>query len=218
MARKEVFKSIREFCRNIKVILAAILLISIGVFALGFYLNVTRDESNLIVILFSMPLLAHIYGLVYYLSYLHQKHEDNDIKSFLNLYLGVTAWCIFSYCLLWTIYRPEIKASNHLYSIISLVFILTLLLPVGLITQAILSYRFGQRRDRLRRLHSGVSKVPFMSLLLFFTVFIGIAYLFGFAFAFHDKSMSAEYSGLFMPKIYSCVEVERNEKKKGTSD
>lgn len=43
----------------------------------------------------------------------------------------------------------------------------------------------------LDHLHEGVSKTPFWALTFFFTVFLGITYLFAFAFAFHDRSVKS---------------------------
>jgi Ion channel len=57
----------------------------------------------------------------------------------------------------------------------------------------------------LVNIHRGLLKAPFWTLVFFFTIFLGITYLFGFAFAFHDKSV-AQTDGspaLFMARAYS---------------
>lgn len=43
------------------------------------------------------------------------------------------------------------------------------------------------REGILANLKDGVSKTPFWAVVFFFTIFLGITYLFGFAFAFHDR-------------------------------
>jgi hypothetical protein len=54
----------------------------------------------------------------------------------------------------------------------------------------------------LHNLKSGASQEPFLALLLFFTVFLGVSYLFGFAFAFHDKSLPKQEHALYMKNSY----------------
>jgi hypothetical protein len=56
----------------------------------------------------------------------------------------------------------------------------------------------------LQNLKSGAASVPFWALVFFFTVFLSVTYLFGFAFAFHDKETAKtnRIPALYMTKPY----------------
>jgi hypothetical protein len=132
--------------------------------------------------------------------------------------------CIGSYfamwlCyLLWMLKQPLFSAKT--LSAVSLGAIIVLVSMVVLMTLAILCPPARSRsstRGYFRRVFSrlirwamlilhnlrmGASQEPFLALLLFFTAFLGISYLFGFTFAFHDKSLAPAEHGLYMRKPY----------------
>jgi flagellar motor protein MotB len=56
-------------------------------------------------------------------------------------------------------------------------------------------------RDFLDCLRCGAAQEPFWTLLFFFTVFLSVSYLFGLAFAFHDKSYPPGRPALYMKSL-----------------
>ncbi len=60
------------------------------------------------------------------------------------------------------------------------------------------SARQGWKWTNLDYLRTGASEEPFLSLVFFLTVFLGVSYLFGFALAFSDKSYPPDRPALFM--------------------
>jgi len=53
----------------------------------------------------------------------------------------------------------------------------------------------------LYQLRVGASQAPFLTLIFFLTVFLGVSYLFGFAFAFHDKTHGADSPAIVMRNL-----------------
>jgi hypothetical protein len=118
-------------------------------------------------------------------------------------------------------------ASAKYLSYLALIIIGILLLFVIRMTRAIIEGRFlrdnkhNSRYDReiqrrcsrgqrfrhfvkpwnLNNLRTGASNEPFLTLAFFFTVFLGISYLFGLALAFHDKGQKPDTPALYMRNL-----------------
>ena len=98
------------------------------------------------------------------------------------------------------------------YSVIALILIVILLLLVTRMTYAIIEGKVligdeqSTRRDwqfwNLDYLRTGAATVPFLALLFFLSVFLGVSYLFGFALAFHDKTHSPTDPALYMSNLH----------------
>jgi hypothetical protein len=132
--------------------------------------------------------------------------------------------CIWSYHGLWFLYNKfklnEVTLNPRRWSGIALGAITVLVGLVVLMTLAIMCPPTSSdepRGGRLRRhfsrliryimgflnnLRIGASQEPFLALLLFFTVFLGVSYLFGFTFAFHDISIPKPGHALYMKTLY----------------
>lgn len=135
------------------------------------------------------------------------------LVSYSTFYLITMGVCLLAYSLSWAIYvnaqqfyRWESAAWDtglssmtfewHLFyfglSVAALATITALLFLVMWMTRAII----GDHKVRTFRLEflnpnhlkRGAAEAPFLTLIFFITVFLGVSYLFGFAFAFHDKA------------------------------
>lgn len=148
-------------------------------------------------------------------SVLDQKPDVERVKALVcysTFYLSTMAICLLSYSGLWFFYvngqqtyKWESAAwekglatmtwSSWLFyfglSVFALVVIGLLLCLVMWMTRAII----GENKAELRieflnpsYLKRGAAEAPFLTLIFFITVFLGVSYLFGFSFAFHDKA------------------------------
>jgi flagellar motor protein MotB len=95
---------------------------------------------------------------------------------------------------------------------VAFVFIVALLLAVVRMTEAIIKGAPPVIKDTPKELRwedlksldclrCGAAQEPFLTLLFFFTVFLSISYLFGLAFAFHDKSNPPGRPALYMKNL-----------------
>jgi hypothetical protein len=102
-----------------------------------------------------------------------------------------TAFSTVANSLLWIAYA--LNADSSWFSYTALASILVLLSLVAIMTYAILKPpQDGEGRPLgkfVTNLRVGVARVPYWALVFFFTVFLGVTYLFAFAFAFHDKDL-----------------------------
>lgn len=108
-----------------------------------------------------------------------------------TVYLISMGLCLITYSGLWLAFATQIYW--RILSFIALGVIGVLLLIVMLMTRAIISYEGpskagGQKRHNSYYLKMGAAQAPFLTLLFFLTIFLGVSYLFGFALAFHDKT------------------------------
>jgi hypothetical protein len=75
--------------------------------------------------------------------------------------------------------------------------------------------------DENKRLKAGVTKSPFWAMVFFFTIFLGVTYLLGFAFAFHDKAnlQTEKKPALFSPRspLYGVGEYPLSSEEAATS-
>lgn len=98
-----------------------------------------------------------------------------------------------------------------IFSGFSLIFVIVLLLMVIRMTRAIIegkvlnaneeSTRTGWSWWNLDYLKTGATNEPFLTLVFFLTVFLGVSYLFGLALAFHDKSRPPSNPALYMSNL-----------------
>jgi hypothetical protein len=150
-------------------------------------------ESNYLVPLFAMPLMVQLTGLIN-LYFRRGRIGNRPTSVFYIIYLVTMILCVSFYCILWVAYNWNWNVSYW----ITIVAILLLLIPVLIVNFAIMMpIKEAHSNDsRLRRailnclkdLRDGVLMLPFWALLHFLTVFLSVSYLFGFAFAFHDRA------------------------------
>lgn len=185
------------------------------------FLNHFAGQSRWIIPLFSLPLLGQTIGSV---VLFHRPRGEKLLKTFHRFYLWIMILCIWSYLSFWLCYAlwkfDKLPLDARTLSGLALFAIIVLVGLVVVMTLAIMcppvgkdkhNHRFIKRQfSRLIRgimsvlynLKVGASQEPFLALLLFFTAFLAISYLFGFAFAFHDKSLFRPERALYMRNLY----------------
>lgn len=186
-------------------------------FIVCWVMNYWGGESRWLLPLFFLPLgLQFFCSAALYLK----PREERDLGTFYKFFVVMMTVCIGSYCLLWAAYLYYEKLgggrSYELFKFLSGVAVFCIVILIGfvvLMTVVILGTqnnheedgrprqgsRLAGKLDRLRAryhrwldsLKAGVSEAPAHALSLFFSAFLAVSYLFGFAFAFHDKSLSA---------------------------
>jgi len=163
-------------------------------------------DSVLISILFGIPVLAQVAGSI--------RLWDEVSSRFYRYYTFTTTICVWAYCLLWCLYRTPLR-TYQLVSCMAVVITLALLYPVLVITRALINLAPANagsdgaaREDRAtrdnqfrRELRAGLAKHPFYAVVLFFSLFLGIAYILGFALAFHDQYAISKEKGA-KPALY----------------
>jgi hypothetical protein len=147
--------------------------------------------------LFSIPLLVQAVALFFLWI-----RQVNRSYYFFNLF--VTAACIGVCCFLWGFYFNHESYSGISFQIVSysiLLVIFAILICVAVMTYAVMrpsSDHFGGAF--CSQLNRGVRAHPFWAITFFFTLFVGVAYLFGFSLGFHNK--------------YSVARVQKDDPKK----
>lgn len=149
--------------------------------------------------LLSLPVIAQVIGSI---ILWHRVNVKNIAYYTLNM--SAASACILSYCLLWLVYsrnwlinHPDLLQDVSLFA---LVLIALLLCFVGVMTAAfIMASNDTEPKRWLPRqcedLRAGIKDEPLWAIALFFILFLGVAYLFGFALAFHDQyALSIDYS------------------------
>ena len=135
------------------------------------------------------------------------------LVSYSKFYLITMGICLLTYSLLWAIYVNAQQSYgwenvawdkglttmtwswSRAYfglSVVALIIIGLLLCLVMWMTRAII----GENKTQTPRfeflnpnhLKRGAAEAPFLTLIFFLTVFLGVSFLFGFSFAFHDKA------------------------------
>jgi len=133
--------------------------------------------------LFFIPLAVQACALVFLVR------RVNWSYYFFNL--TVTTICFGSCFYFWIRYLGNKQldgATLQFTSHLTLFAILLLLVSVGIMTYSIMrpsSNHLGG--EFCTKLNAGVREHPFWAIMFFFTLFLGVAYLFGFSLAFHDK-------------------------------
>lgn len=136
------------------------------------------------------------------------------LVTYSKFYLSAMTTCLCSYSFLWLVYAfaqsrygwetlawqkgEDIRLTWWMsdiyfgFSLFALTIIGILLLMVMWMARAIIGevQHKTSRFEFLNRyyLKHGAAEAPFLTLIFFLTIFLGVSYLFGFAFAFHDKT------------------------------
>jgi hypothetical protein len=139
---------------------------------------------------------------------------------FCSFYSFTMLLSILLYCLMWTIHSLGLKYNN--FSYLCLLFIFLQLGVVIFTTFVIMqlpltgapsssSNRIAkfvadwkeQGKKRCVELKEGLHLFPFWRFMHFFSIFMSVSFLFGFAFAFHDESLrnEAKNAGLYLENL-----------------
>lgn len=171
------------------------LILSCSFFVWGLFENSGR-ESKGVAVLFALPLLMEVGALLY----LRLKPVQAESAEFFNLFWRTILFCAVLNYAFWIIYlvivHSEVQgldAGNYQFlSYLSLGGIALLLVFVSIVTLAFMTPKEGGGRlvRYLENLKSGAERRPFWTLLHSMSVFLTVAYLFGFAFAFHDLTVA----------------------------
>jgi hypothetical protein len=192
---------------------------SFVLFAVCLVMTCFSSESKWLLPLFFLPLVLQLFGS---LALSLKSKEAHNLRVFYVFYVSMMLVCLFSYLLLWLAYllRDKKVASYQLpmqlISILAVLCTVVIILFVVIMTIVILkaphSYEIGNDSGQIKRLlkwvieHSDklkfeTTKAPSHALSLFFSAFLAVSYLFGFAFAFHDKGMTATEHALYMKNL-----------------
>src|ERR1051325_4622687 len=141
----------------------------------------SHNKSWWISILFGLPVAAQVLG-----SLFHIRNHPKDHHYFYFYTMGLSNGCLFSYCFLWVWYDNDLGA-NTIMSAICLIIVAGLLFVIGCMMSAFMK-RPRNPKSRLKKIRDGAAQEPLWAMsFLFFVIFLDVTYLFGFAFAFHDK-------------------------------
>ena len=151
-------------------------------------LDISNSEQFWMICLLGLPIALQFVCTLLFV--LRNVNRDKRLSKFYVYYLTIVIFSLFSYLLFWIGYT-----SNWIYEELSniiLLFIFILMAVVLILSYIIIQHNLPKggpkKRDGiLTDIEYGIYKLPFWTILLFFTVFLSIAYLFGFAFAFHDR-------------------------------
>lgn len=176
--------------------------ICVALWVVGVVNNGNKEESGWLTFLFAIPLLIQLYALHYFLKCLREQYkDDNEAKAFFKHYLwlmGSFLCCLF---VLWSWYLYRWAFTYMSY--VTLALIGVYLVPVWLMTFAVMRPKKGKHSEFLKDLRRYALQMPVLSILFSFTLFIGISYLFSFALAFHDRTTPDGRPALFMPEWYA---------------
>lgn len=169
------------------------------------------DDAVQVVGLLAIPLLLQTLGLFF----LYRKlRGDGSIWSFYWYYMtGMVLASVVVYASMWVGYPSYTPNANNLpqiFQYLPLILIGVLLIPLGGVTYSLMQppeddagllTKSQREKKSLSKLKSfwnhfilvkdvkeSVSKVPFWALLFFFSIFLVIVFLFGFAFAAHQAN------------------------------
>jgi hypothetical protein len=141
------------------------------------------NESLWIKILFSLPLITQVMG-----GYFHVKKHVHEDPFFYYFSMVLSNVCLIAYCFLWVCYRNNFKAYMF-FSVFALVVVAGIIICVGVMMSAFLKEPDKEKHQKLWKLRKGVEHEPLWAMsFLFFVIFLDVTYLFGFAFAFHDRA------------------------------
>lgn len=196
---------------HIGAITGAVFVFNAGLFAICAWRN-WGLESHWLIPLFGLPIGVQAIGLL--VLYFKPRKDNPKVTTFYCFYLATMFSCVLSYCSLWLCYMSSWRSKGWL-SYLAVFLVLYLLLLIAIMTFALMapqgengggtSPQPGPLRDHtlhfLTNLRAGVAHMPFWVLLHSFTVFLSVTYLFGFAFAFHDRAIDESE----MPPLYMAA-------------
>src|SRR5215216_563545 len=203
--------------------------ISFGFLILVFYVSslvksLEMGESPCVPILFFLPVIPSICGLV-------KLYRHHNIV-FYRFYLLASTSAMVGYCGLWFSYCFFGRSWRPL-SWLALGWILWLVVLVIIMTQALIKRPDGNGRkpgeENLAtkttfstHLRTKVAEDPSWAIVMFFTVFISLAYLFGFALGFYDQYALEKSKGkkpaLHMANVDSIDDPEPDAQKPATEE
>ncbi len=132
--------------------------------------------------LFFLPVLAQIVGAAY-----HVERSDGEHRYFYKFSMWVSFASTTICCFFWVVYSFD-HMFNAVLSSLALVIIGLLICLVVVIMCAFMQEPNKTYWPRLSAIREGSANEPLWALLfLFFVIFLNVTYLFGFAFAFHDR-------------------------------
>ncbi|HVG34431.1 MAG TPA: ion channel [Pyrinomonadaceae bacterium] len=140
-------------------------------------------ESGWTAVLLFLPVMAQIIGTFFHVDRSH-KHEIEN-RYFYKFSMKVSFFCIAAYCVFWILYSFKYKI--YFLSWLAVVIVVLLIGLIGVIMCAFMQPPDTKWR-KLNALRIGSANEPLWALsFLFFVIFLDVTFLFGFAFAFHDK-------------------------------
>ncbi|HZE72488.1 MAG TPA: ion channel [Pyrinomonadaceae bacterium] len=187
--------------------------IFIGALVAGFIFDAA--ETKWVTGLFLIPPLAAIVGVGIHVW----RGNPTSDGYFYDFSMKVSFFSTFFYCGLWVLYCLGQYA--QWLSIAALIGIVVLLSLMGIMMCAFLHDLDQERWPRLLALRNGASNEQLWALcFLFFVLFLDVAYLFGFAFAFHDRaSLSATHApALHMANIVSPDDIRASGSSEAAKD
>ncbi|MBI3650558.1 MAG: hypothetical protein HY231_05865 [Acidobacteria bacterium] len=180
-----------------------------------------EKESIWLIFLFSVPILIQLIGGLI----LYSKNREPNISAFHKFYLAVMTIGGCGQSFLWILY-VAISKDTEINSGFALVIIAILVIAVVIMTIAAmiplnseeiirsggeennrgfkkwLIEKIVSSKEKLLRLKAAASQESIIAVMLFFTTFLIISYLFGFAFAFHDKSQTHGNHALYAKEYF----------------
>lgn len=147
------------------------------------------DKSTWIEILFSLPVIAQLVGGFFHIRKSERRQQNNFKGAHVFYYfsMALSTFCIGAYCVLWIVWYSNDKGGYKYLSWLSLGMVAGLLIVIGYMMSAFMKEPDSGKK-RLLALREGAAREPLWAMsFLFFVIFLDVTYLFGFAFAFHDK-------------------------------
>jgi hypothetical protein len=193
--------------------------------------STTTDTPWILVLFLLPCLIQVFGLLLLNIKLFHSAQSDQTIEDredgwalwwFSLFYLSTMFVCLFSYSVFWSLYvhgekyhywqtytSGYLALSGAAMLIIAVLLALVLYMTYAIITGPMTTREVDNLEGRMfsfiwkfpYHLKRGAAKAPFLALLFFLTVFLGISYLFGFALAFHDKTTDPKNPALVMRNL-----------------
>jgi hypothetical protein len=196
--------------RMSKLVLAIPLILWISVivlYVLGIINQSNSDESvsgSIVSAFFFIPIALQCVALFFLWKRVNLRYY------FFNL--SVTTLCLGSCYGFWLLYfnRKHFRGDTlQNFSILSLVIIVVMVVGVAIMTYAIMRPSTNHLGGEFcTQLNDGVRSHPFWAITFFFVLFVGVAYLFGFSLAFHDKYSLRKVDGRVPTEASTAENVE----------
>lgn len=133
-------------------------------------------------ILFGIPVAAQVIGGAF-----HVKNHPKEDPYFYYFTMFLSYLCLVAYCGLWVWYARDWGGAQYL-SYAALVIVTFLILSILFMMSAFMKKGPTNTDSKLYLIKNGAGQDPFWAIIfLFFVIFLDVTYLFGFAFAFHDR-------------------------------
>lgn len=153
-------------------------------------LKFSPNESPWIQVLFSLPVIAQFIGGLFHIRKSEKQEGGEDFKGahfFYYFSMVLSTFCIAVYCILWIWYSNDFGADKFL-SGLALSIISVLIICIGYMMSAFIKEPDSSKSPKLFALREGATREPLWAMsFLFFVIFLDVTFLFGFAFAFHNR-------------------------------